>query len=42
LEPLGPSPELAWAYATAAKVIMEDRATDRGRTLAGQAQQLAT
>ena len=42
LEPLGPSPELAWAYAGAAKVLMEDAGGARGIELARRATHLAT
>jgi DNA-binding CsgD family transcriptional regulator/tetratricopeptide (TPR) repeat protein len=42
LEPLGRSPELAWAYAGAAKVIMEDMADGRGVAFARKAQDIAT
>jgi DNA-binding CsgD family transcriptional regulator/tetratricopeptide (TPR) repeat protein len=42
LEPLGPSPELAWAYGGAAKVSMEDAGGARGIEFSRQAVQLAT
>jgi DNA-binding CsgD family transcriptional regulator/tetratricopeptide (TPR) repeat protein len=41
LEPLGPSVELAWAYAGAAKALMENARNREGIELARRAQQLA-
>jgi DNA-binding CsgD family transcriptional regulator/tetratricopeptide (TPR) repeat protein len=41
LEPLGPSPELAWAYATAAKALMQDVRDERSAVLARRAQAIA-
>ena len=41
LEPLGASPELAWAYAGMAKAIMEHTAGRAGVTFAHRAQELA-
>lgn len=41
LEPLGVSVELAWAYAGAAKAVMENAGSHRGIDLARRAQQLA-
>lgn len=41
LEPLGPSPELALAYATAGKAYMENAPDERGIQLCRQAEQMA-